>query len=285
MYYRIYLDTLFLVNFIMDYAVLSLVAGIMQFTSTHLFLRRILAAGTGAAWSLAVVIFGLFQGVWNYVGYMVIAAVMVRIVSGKTGWIAWFKGIGVMYAVTFALGVLFHVLYYYTSVGYFIHTASAGTWIVVIGVVIGAPVIKKLLEVITYKISVSGTRTAAVLEIEGKEIRIAALCDTGNSLRDPFYGGAPVSVVESEAVESVLKEPASHMYHLIPYSSVGQENGLIPVVRFERLTVTMDKKVFEVNKPWVALYSGHLSTESEFQMILNPGMLRETKGLINKQGV
>lgn len=84
----------------------------------------------------------------------------------------------------------------------------------------------------------------------GKQIHLTALVDTGNTLRDPV-SGLPVLVADAAAGEKLLSLTQRQLQHpietlaagdhpglrLIPYSAVGQTNGLLLGLRVEELTI------------------------------------------------
>lgn len=83
-----------------------------------------------------------------------------------------------------------------------------------------------------------------------KQLRLTALRDTGNTLRDPITG-RPVLVVGAEVAqqltgltENQLRSPVSAMtqapvpgLHLIPYRSVGQPAGMLLALRFPQVRI------------------------------------------------
>ena len=87
------------------------------------------------------------------------------------------------------------------------------------------------------------------LSLEGRSVRLRALRDTGNTLRDPVTG-QPVLIVSREVMGQLLPaaggdqlpDPASLLtelswqypklrFRLVPYRAVGVETGLLPAVR------------------------------------------------------
>lgn len=98
--------------------------------------------------------------------------------------------------------------------------------------------------------------TAAFL---GRSVPMTALCDTGNTLRDPVTG-QPVLVASAEKMQAVwppelaplltpmaLRAPAQAMerlaergqarFRLLPYSAVGVESGLLLTVRTDWVSI------------------------------------------------
>lgn len=100
-----------------------------------------------------------------------------------------------------------------------------------------------------------GTRelVEAVLTLEGRQVTVTALLDTGNTLTDPATGQG-VMVVEGEKAaplldhplgEAQLRDPVgtlarmeeSRRFRLLPYQAVGVECGLLLAVRLDMAKV------------------------------------------------
>lgn len=290
MYYEIYLDVLFLVNFVMDYIVLSITVRIMCATVSVrtsagngikgrliFYLRKVLAAFLGAVWVCVMLLMRLRNPLWNAVTYFVICGLMVFTAAGRQRPGAIVRGMGIMYLTTCALGGFIHVLYYYTTIGFFLNGLAgangenASVWVVFCGSVIAAPAIRLFWEFAVSRLSRASAKSVAVISNKGREVRLSALCDTGNSLTDPICG-EPVNVVESECVQKLISSYEECSYHLIPYSAIGSERGLIPVVRFEKLTVIGEGGAFVVESPLFALYSGKFAANTDYRVILHPMM-------------
>lgn len=273
MQYRIYLDTFFLINFYMDYIILLMVSTVLKYTTTHLLTRRLLGAATGAVYACLVLIFRLNGIIWKIISYFGIVMLMSLILNGKTGVRRIMKGSVYIYFFSCALGGILHVLYYYTFVGYFMYGGAASTVMLLIVATIVAPAVPGITKRIKYRVISGNARMMVIIENDGKKVELPALLDTGNSLTDPIFN-QPVSIVECRSIEKLLLEKNAISYHLIPFSSIGNESGLIPVVRFERLKIISDRGAVYIEKPFVALYSGKISGTGEYKMILHPEMLQ-----------
>ena len=121
------------------------------------------------------------------------------------------------------------------------------------------------------------------LEYGGKSVRLTALADTGNALRDPL-SGEPTPVVEAlRAAELLPAEAASaltasasesmrRLYaaapelrcRLVPYRAVGVASGLLLAVRLDGVSV--DGK--RLRSGWVALSPTKLSESGEYAALV-----------------
>jgi len=126
----------------------------------------------------------------------------------------------------------------------------------------------------------------------GKSLRIKALLDTGNELRDPLTG-APVMILEEKAARKVIPEKVQQFLELPwresanPWSYVFSDeayclegmvlisakgiNGQtwLPAIRLGKVTISQGER--EWHQPvTVALVPQILSSESRFQALLHP---------------
>lgn len=91
---------------------------------------------------------------------------------------------------------------------------------------------------------------AVEVELDGHVLRLTALVDSGNTLTDPMTG-APVIVAEGERLAGLLPAEADFRhpclcfptlrepkrFRLLPYRAVGVDKGLLLAVRADRVTV------------------------------------------------
>ncbi|GAB6173520.1 sigma-E processing peptidase SpoIIGA [Paradesulfitobacterium aromaticivorans] len=127
---------------------------------------------------------------------------------------------------------------------------------------------------------------------EGETVRVKALLDTGNTLRDPL-SGVPVILLEEEAAARALPESLQEILELpwrqaadpwpflwrknphwmehfvfIPYQSIGSQSWLLGV-RPERVEIDGDNGRRSV-KATIALVPQTMSSEGEYQALLHP---------------
>ena len=128
-----------------------------------------------------------------------------------------------------------------------------------------------------------------------KTVRINALLDTGNSLIDPLTG-YPVMIVEAESIKELLPSDVYKsvvtnnidLYtqfgdgsdsswlkrvHLIPYKSVGKENGMLTGFRPDCVHIVKEGVLKEINDVVVGVCGIKLSCNSRYSALLGPAML------------
>lgn len=120
----------------------------------------------------------------------------------------------------------------------------------------------------------------ATLKQGGAQMTVAALIDSGNSLCEPI-SGKPVCVVERAVLHSLWKTPQG--YRAIPYHSIGRKHGILEGYPLQELSVEAGgvRRVF--HDVYVAagpeeISSGDFPETETVKMILNPRIFTE-KGI------
>ncbi len=123
-------------------------------------------------------------------------------------------------------------------------------------------------------------RCQATLIQEGVRRTIPALIDSGNSLVEPI-SGKPVSVVEEKVLRELMQDNFQG-FRAIPYHSIGKDKGILEGYLLRELWLEMDgmKKTF--HDVYIAVSPEPVShgddcRESSIKMIVNPRLLEEAK--------
>ena len=110
-------------------------------------------------------------------------------------------------------------------------------------------------------------RVQAVLVYEDRSVPLSAYYDTGNLLTDP-YTKLPVSIVSIQIADRLFQEEKPAV-RLIPYQSVGEENGLLEAYTIDKMLIYKGKRKQIVQPAVVGLAKERLFAGGEYQMILN----------------
>lgn len=113
------------------------------------------------------------------------------------------------------------------------------------------------------------------------EIRVCAFLDTGNFLYEPI-GHMPVSVMEEEAFLRYFDEPLTELIkhgdigeiRMIPYRSVGCEEGVMPGILVKNIQITNGNQKAEALKGIVGISKRPLSAGGHYELLLHPDLIK-----------
>lgn len=269
MYYELYVDIFFMVNFMMD-TILLLIVKKMILCSVS-YGRILLGAATGAMLT-CVVATGL-QG-RTYLQWILFYGVINTLML-KTGLrIRWgrelLKGWIFLYIASFLLGGIFLVFRPYLRVGSLFFLLAVLSYYLVQG-------IWKILLLLTRR---NHDYCEVELYLGEQSFRSKALIDTGNTLRD-MVSGQPVNVIERQVVEQLTAEGRPLRFRYILYHSIGKKEGIMPLIRLDRMKIIEGTHFKWIEYPLAAISEERLSEEN-YQVILNPDILTGGKENGNK---
>ena len=279
MYDEIYIDIVFMANFLMDYVLLRLVLMALHYRRKRL--RCMLGAMAGATVSCIYVLLpGVIPGVLLQAAG---AIIMLRTGCGirKRGLLA--EASVFLYTAAFLFGGLWRVL----AGG---RHYSAGEFMVLLATTYaGLTAFIKMWELRSIR---RRNIYPVTLFYQGKKQETYGFCDTGNLLTDPL-SGQPVSLVEGELLQTVLSEKlAEKLKHLkenpgelrgteltglhprlIQCRSVAGDVRLLPAVTLEKLCIhTLDEQIC-VSRPVFAVLFEPSALGKEYKVLLNSRLL------------
>lgn len=269
MYYELYIDIFFMVNFMMDTILLMILKKMMICSASYG--RILFGAALGSVLTCVVTAglhgrpylqFILFHGVINIL--MIRAGLGIK--RGREllrGWIF-------LYIESFLLGGIFQVFQPYLRTGSVFFVLAVVCYYLV-------QAIWKLLLMITKR----GNCYCEVELFFGKRsYRTKALIDTGNTLWD-MVSKEPVNVVESRVVGYLTEDEEQLKIRYIPFHSIGRKEGIMPMIRLDRMKIIDGTRLRWIEHPLAAISEEKLSEET-YQVILNPDILTGGKENGNK---
>ena len=130
------------------------------------------------------------------------------------------------------------------------------------------------------------------INLEKSTINLDAIIDTGNFLKDPITK-APVIVVEKEKLRGSLSEKLLNnlseiisgknidieeyiaKIRIIPFSSLGKENGLLLGVKADKVCIDYNEEKMLIKNAIIGIYNGKLSKSNKYSALVGLGLLEE----------
>lgn len=280
MYYELYVDNLFFINFVMNLYLLLLVNQSTYRTATRF--RLILGAAAGAFFYL--------------LPFFLSGPAKFRYLLGALA------GMASMYFMVFRIKNL-QAFWFITKKFLMYSFLMGGSLLFLIRIV---PVLRRFLTgifgimgmgAIIFLFLFYGKRREeedkesslykVTLVSNGKSITVTALLDSGNSLIEPI-SKKPVCVAESRVlaslwdIEDITRTPfplKKHNFRVIPYHSIGKKQGVLYGYLLEELQIEINGMIKICRNVYVAsseeIESQDVNGTESVRMILNPVLLKE----------
>lgn len=302
MYIEVYLDVVFAVNFILDFIILLLERRISR---KNISINRIfLGAFVGAVLMCIIVLIPQL----NYIiylsfSYFLSSALIVFVTFRPKKLIELIKLTLLLYMIAILLGGIIFTLYYYTRVGVGLNNVLENSLIggldlqMLVLLLCLAIVIWMIFINIFFKLTnVSKNIYEVGLFYHNTELKISGLLDTGNTLYDPISQW-PVIIGEIDILKPCfnpenfesLKQMTIDVYNLehiehikkklglnirwIPFTSLGNENGMLIGIVLDKVVVYAGKNKKENKNVVIGLYNNKLSKDNSYNLLLHPKLI------------
>lgn len=273
--YEVYIDSLFLMNFIMNMYLYTLSAKTLKRTAT----RVRIFAGSGIS-ALLLTLFLLIPGIpvfiKRFAGPIAVSMIITGVVFRIKSIIEILRTTGYMFLYAFVLGGLMKFLF----AGFpFFEGKQRSMWYILGVGIIGYQVVSWWITQVSKRKSISICRVR-LIGYENK-IELDALIDTGNSLTEPI-SGKPVSVIEGGILDELTGIKVQEKLKAIPYRSVGKNNGIMMGYEIPEIIIMKENEKIRWQKVIVGISSNKVSADGKYQMILHPDLCSEA--IIRKPG-
>ncbi len=265
LYYELYLDSLFLTNFIMDFYLLWLVNRTCGHTAT--WPRLLLGAVYGAAvycltFLLTSIRFEIRMTLGFIAAFFGMAAITFRCRNMKQ----FVKILSVLTGTAFFMGGMYLFLRDRIPLlknmkkGVLCSAGIGG-----IACFFGYGIIEKSKR----KKEIS---CRVCLQREDIKIEVEALLDTGNSLQEPI-SKKPVSILDITAARQLFGGCLPEFYRAVPFTSIGKRSGILKGFEVPKMWVWYQDRKEEYENVYVACSEEYAPGEG-FRMILNPRLIK-----------
>lgn len=272
MYYELYIDVLFFMNFMMDSLLLLSVKRIRKYPVKNG--RVFLGSAVGAGLTCLIVAIPLPGAVKLLLYHGVVNTVMILAGLGVQKKKEFCRAFLFLYVAAFLMGGILQAMRPWIRTGSLFFAAAVAVYYLSCGIWRG---LMRFQERRRQICEVSLHMQTGVFRLEG-------LIDTGNGLTDPV-SGEPVHVVDSGFAREMLKKGEEKEalskgewekigLRYITYRTVKGE-GIMPVFRAREMELGLpgEEKRIRVMRPVIGICEGAISDGEEYQMILNPDSL------------
>ena len=142
-------------------------------------------------------------------------------------------------------------------------------------------------------------KKSELIEIEiinnGKTHKVMALYDTGNLLKEPITQKDVIIVEKSElydicdnnfldSIKDILNgkwigdENSNYKFCLIPFSSLGNENGILIGFKPDYIKVNIEEEIFK-NEVFVGIYDGKLTNNNLYTSLIGLNILNREESI------
>ena len=290
----IYVDVVFIENLLINYIILCATAIIAK-NKIH-FLKFLLASSFGSLYAILNYIISL-SNLENFFLKLFISSFMILISFDNKKRKVFFKNLIMFYLTSFTFGGAAFMLLFFVSPESVIYENGRfiGTYplkITIYGGILGFIIITLVAKFIKNKFS----NTLCDLEIffKGKVIKLKTLVDSGNLLKEPI-SNQDVIVVQKSSLEDLIdkkilneatsmikgsligdmsKELYEYKFKVIPFSSLGNENGVLIGFKPDYIKIYSDEEIIKKDVI-VGIYDGALSKTNLYTSLIGLGCFKK----------
>ncbi len=294
----VYLDIVFLENILMNYIIIFATATVLKANLKKI--RMLEASCLGAVYTI-VMYLGIIPAVSNFFMKILLSIGMVYIAFRQKSIIRIMKELVIFYLVSFVFGgCVFALMYFFQpQLAQIQNGVFVGIYpikIAVIGGVCAFIVIQISFKIIKTRLSKRDILYDIEIIINNNITKIKGLLDTGNLLKDPITG-FPVIVVEHKSLYTVLPEEILDnlekilggdideitnkielktivsRFRIIPFSSLGQQNGLLLGIKADSVNIILDEKLKSISNVIVGIYDKSFTKNGLYSAIFGMDIL------------
>lgn len=287
----IYIDIVLIENLIMNYIILLASGLILKQKIKHI--RLIISSLLGAIYSI-IAYMSILEIYSSIILKVILSIIIVYIAYNPQNLKKMWKELLIFYLTSFVFGGVAFALIYILKPqdilmrnGLFLGTYPLKT--VILGGIIGFLIMTTAFKLVKTKISKKDMFCEIEIKLNGKIIETNAMIDTGNLLKEPFTN-TPVIVVEHtllynclpkeilnnlneilggdfEKVPEEIKQQYISKLKLIPFSSLGKQNGMLIGIKPEYIKIKQDEKETKKENVIIGLYNNSLTKKGEYRAI------------------
>ena len=295
-----YVEDLLALNFMMNSALLYLTA---RLTGRELKMFRLAAGGFLAALYSLVIFLPEAHFVYSWVGKIGASVLIVVFTFRPRRSMELARLCGAFFLSSFFLAGTVFALYFFGSTpavvqGGVFYIAPPHPGMLFTGVLVAFLLLVGVWHFSERQRRNKGLRFRLTLYHAGQEVRLGALVDTGNQLRDPI-SGRPLNVASFQAIRNLLpvtlqeaymrcEDPISSLgslagdeaglFGVVPFRSL-ENSGMLVTFRPEKVILQEDCGSTELPGLVFAITAKNLSLDNDAEILLHPSVLENLGGV------
>lgn len=288
----IYVDIIIVENLIMNLIILYATSLILKIKVS--FFRLLLASLIGAIYAALQYISNM-KILSNIIIKTFLSIIIIWVAFHPQNMKKMCKQLLLFYLTTFTFGgVATYLIYVLKPQNIIIKNGMyVGTYVlkvIFVGAILGTGILLISFKISKNKISKKDMICKILIKLNGKEITLNTMVDTGNMLREPITGN-PVAVVEKNSLYDVLpkeilnntesilggdfgkipediKQEYIPKLKFIPFSSLGKQNGMLIGIKPEKLKVINEEMEEERADAIIGIYNKSLTKRGEYNALI-----------------
>lgn len=293
----IYIDVVFFENLIMN-TIILIATGIILKQKIK-WIRIILAGSLGAIYSIMTYISTL-QIYSNLILKIILSILIIYIAYNPQTVKQLWKSILIFYLTSFVFGGAAFALIYIVKPqeilmknGLFLGTYPLKT--VILAAVVAFIILITAFTIVKSKISKKDMFCEIEVELNNKIIETKAMIDTGNLLKEPITN-TPVIILEHtllydcmskeilnnlenilggdfEQIPEKIKQEYIAKLKLIPFSSLGKQNGMLVGIKASKVKIVQEEQENEYENIIIGIYNKSLTKRGEYRALIGLELL------------
>lgn len=293
----IYIDIVFFENIIMNYIIILATAVILKIKIKHI--RFLLGSLIGAIYTVTAYISKL-EIYSNFIIKFILSIVIVYVAYNPQKVKKMWKDLLVFYLTSFLFGGVALALIYIIKPqdilikdGLFLGMYPLKT--VFISAIVGFAILVLTFNIVKNKITRKNMYHKIKVKIENKTVEATAIVDTGNFLKEPITN-TPVVILEHTLLFDIIpKEILNNLENilggdfsnipeeiqekyisklkLIPYSSLGKQNGMLVGIKPESIEIIKEEESIKKENIIIGIYNKSLTKRGEYRALIGIDIL------------
>lgn len=288
----IYIDVVLIENLIMNYIILFATAIILKLKIKHI--RLIIASLIGAVYSILSYM-SLLEMYSSIILKIILSIIIVYVAFYPPKVNQLWKDLLIFYLTSFVFGgAAFSLIYIIKPQeilmknGLFLGIYPLKT--IILGAILAFIIIITAFKIVKSKISKKDMICEIEIKLNKQEIKTKAMIDTGNLLKDPLTN-TPVIVIEHtllydcmpkeilnnleqilggelEKIPEEIRNKYISKLKLIPFSSLGKQNGMLLGIKSEYVNIIQKDKTSKKENVIIGIYNKSLTKKGEYRALI-----------------